>query len=116
MIALALKDLQRERPAYAASKDVSKKPGAEGWWAEVIGRTAVGAGSDPTGTSFYPTRVFRSDVLALTEVEKALPVITSKLVQRFSSREGYELYADTLSTCMFYFLIIAEGKQKMKNL
>ena len=53
-----------------------------------------------------------SDILALTEVKKALPVITSKLVQRFSSREGYELYADTLSTCMSYFLIIAEGKQK----
>ena len=58
MIASALQDLQRERPAYAASKDVSKRPGAEGWWAEVIGRTAVGAGSDPAGTSFYPTRVY----------------------------------------------------------
>ena len=54
----------------------------------------------------------RSDILALTEVTKALPVITSKLIQRFSSREGYELYADTLSTCMSYFLIIAEGKPK----
>jgi len=57
VIALALKDVQRERPAYAASKDVSMKPGAEGWWAEVIRRTAVGAGSDTTGTLFYLTRV-----------------------------------------------------------
>ena len=62
MIAPALKDLQRERPAYTASKDVSKRPGAEGWWAEVIRRTAVGAGSDPTGT-FFPS--YKS-ILALT--------------------------------------------------
>jgi hypothetical protein len=58
MIASALKDVQRERPAYAPSKDMSKRPGADGWWAEVIERTAVGAGSDPTGTFFYPTRVY----------------------------------------------------------
>lgn len=38
-------------------------------------------------------------------VEQALPGMTSKVLRRFSSREGYELYADTLSTRMFYFLI-----------
>jgi len=45
---IALKDVQRERPAYAVRKGVSIGPGAEGWWAEVIRRTAVGTGSDPT--------------------------------------------------------------------
>ena len=104
MIASALKDLQREWPAYSTSKDT--RPGAEGWWAEVIRRTAIGAGSDPTGRSI-PREYAHPNILALTEVKKALPVITSKLMQRFSSREGYELYADTLSTCTFYFLIIA---------
>lgn len=58
MIAPALRDVQRERPAYAASKDVSIGPGAEGWWAEVIGRTAVGAGFDPTSTLYYAIGVY----------------------------------------------------------
>ena len=58
MVASALKDVQRERPAYAASKDVSMRPGAAGWWAEVIQRTAVGAGSDPMSTPFYLIRVY----------------------------------------------------------
>lgn len=36
----ALKQVQIERPAYAS--------GAPEWWGEVIRRTALGAGADPT--------------------------------------------------------------------
>lgn len=36
----ALKQVQVERPAYAS--------GAPDWWGEVIKRTALGAGADPT--------------------------------------------------------------------
>jgi len=36
----ALKQVQIERPAYAS--------GAPDWWGEVIKRTALGAGADPT--------------------------------------------------------------------
>lgn len=35
----ALKQVQTEKPAYES--------GAEGWWGEVIKRTAIGAGADP---------------------------------------------------------------------
>lgn len=35
----ALKQVQTEKPAYES--------GAEGWWGEVITRTAIGAGADP---------------------------------------------------------------------
>jgi hypothetical protein len=72
-IVSALKDVQRERPAYAASKNVHMKPGAEGWWAEVIGRTAVGAGSDPTGMHFYPTRVFLARLSCLDRCTEGPP-------------------------------------------
>lgn len=37
----ALKQVQKEKPAYES--------GAEGWWGEVIKRTAIGAGADPQG-------------------------------------------------------------------
>ena len=36
----ALKQLQTDKPVYQS--------GAEGWWGEVIRRTAIGAGADPT--------------------------------------------------------------------
>lgn len=41
----ALKELQIDKPAYQS--------GADGWWAEVIRRTAVGAGADPSGEQTY---------------------------------------------------------------
>jgi hypothetical protein len=45
----ALKQVQVERPAYAS--------GAPEWWGEVIRRTALGAGADPTRESTF---VYRS--------------------------------------------------------
>ena len=68
--ALALRQVQAERPSYRA--------GAEGWWSEVISRTAVGAGADPQA------------------VERHLGTIVPSLMKRFSSREGYSLFDDTL--------------------
>jgi hypothetical protein len=69
---LALRQLQAERPSYHA--------GVEKWWYEVISRTAVGAGADPQA------------------VERHLSVIVPSLMKRFSSREGYSLFDDTLVT------------------
>ncbi|KAI0958382.1 hypothetical protein AcV7_004217 [Taiwanofungus camphoratus] len=66
----ALGELQAEKPAYQS--------GAQDWWAEVIRRTAVGAGAD------------------LERVDGALGAIVPRLMQRFSSREGYRLHADAL--------------------
>lgn len=43
IMAIALKQLQAEKPAYQGGK------GAEGWWTEVIKRTALGAGGDLQG-------------------------------------------------------------------
>jgi len=69
---LALRQLQAERPSYRA--------GVEKWWCEVISRTAVGAGADPQA------------------VESHLSAIVPSLMKRFSSREGYSLFDDTLVT------------------
>jgi len=52
----------------------------EKWWTEVISRTAVGAGADPQA------------------VERHLGAIVPSLMKRFSSREGYSLFDDTLVT------------------
>ncbi|KAI0305560.1 HAD hydrolase subfamily IA REG-2-like protein [Multifurca ochricompacta] len=69
---LALKQLQVEKPLYSA--------GATGWWSEVIFRTAMGAGADARA------------------VEKHIDTIVPVLMKRFSSREGYRLFDDTLET------------------
>jgi len=69
---LALRQLQAERPSYRA--------GVERWWSEVISRTAIGAGADPQA------------------VERHLGTIVPSLMKRFSSREGYGLFDDTLAT------------------
>ena len=69
---LALRQLQAERPSYRA--------GVEKWWCEVVSRTAVGAGADPQA------------------VERHLSAIVPILMKRFSSREGYSLFDDTLVT------------------
>ncbi|OCH88267.1 HAD hydrolase subfamily IA REG-2-like protein [Obba rivulosa] len=68
----ALKQLQAEKPVYVS--------GAPGWWGEVIKRTALGAGADTEA------------------VDKSLEEIVPRLLQRFSSREGYKLFDDTLPT------------------
>jgi hypothetical protein len=68
----ALGQLQAEKPSYRA--------GAESWWSDVISRTATGAGADAGA------------------VEKHLGSIVSTLMKRFSSREGYRLFDDTLET------------------
>ncbi|PCH43537.1 HAD hydrolase IA REG-2-like protein [Wolfiporia cocos MD-104 SS10] len=68
----ALKQLQVEQPAYQS--------GAEGWWGEVIRRTAVGAGADHNA------------------VGSSLPELTRRLLHRFSSREGYRAFDDALPT------------------
>jgi hypothetical protein len=64
--------LQAEKPSYRA--------GATKWWSEVISRTAIGAGADAEA------------------VEKHLGTIVPTLMKRFSSREGYCLFDDTLPT------------------
>ncbi|KAH8993985.1 HAD-like protein [Lactarius akahatsu] len=69
---LALRQLQAEKPSYRA--------GAERWWNDVISRTAIGAGADAQA------------------VEKHLDSIVPTLMKRFSSREGYRLFGDTLET------------------
>lgn len=68
----ALRQLQAEKPSYRA--------GAESWWSDVISRTATGAGADAGA------------------VERHLSSIVSTLMKRFSSREGYCLFDDTLET------------------
>lgn len=45
----ALKQVQTEKPAYES--------GAEGWWGEVIKRTAIGAGADPQCKWIYVASV-----------------------------------------------------------
>ncbi|KZT65942.1 HAD-superfamily hydrolase [Daedalea quercina L-15889] len=68
----ALRQVQKEKPAYES--------GAEGWWGEVIKRTALGAGADPRA------------------VERSLDEIAPWLLHRFSSREGYKLFDDSIPT------------------
>ncbi|KAH9929308.1 HAD hydrolase subfamily IA REG-2-like protein [Amylocystis lapponica] len=67
---IALKQLQAEKPAYQS--------GAQEWWGEVIRRTAVGAGGDPNA------------------VDKSLAEIVPRLLKRFSSREGYRAFDDSI--------------------
>ncbi|KAH9929613.1 HAD hydrolase subfamily IA REG-2-like protein [Epithele typhae] len=67
-----LKQVQQEQPVY--------RGGADEWWGYVIKRTAVGAGADPTA------------------VNASLGQIIPRLLNRFSSREGYKLFDDTLPT------------------
>jgi len=69
---VAFKQLQTEKPNYES--------GAEGWWGEVIKRTAIGAGADPQA------------------VDKSLHEIVPRLMKRFSSREGYKAFHDSLPT------------------
>ena len=38
-----LKEIQKEKPVYRGNA------GAQGWWSDVIKRTAIGAGAQPQG-------------------------------------------------------------------
>ncbi|KAH7888594.1 HAD-like domain-containing protein [Phlebopus sp. FC_14] len=67
-----LKQIQKDKPVYQGDS------GAQGWWAQVIKGTAIGAGAD------------------LQAVEASLDQIVPKLMERFSSREGYRLFDDSL--------------------
>ncbi|KAG2150473.1 HAD-like domain-containing protein [Suillus clintonianus] len=69
---VALTQVQKDKPAYQGES------GAEGWWSEVIKRTAIGAGANPQA------------------VDSSLPQIVPSLMERFSSREGYKLFHDSL--------------------
>ncbi|KAI0633338.1 HAD hydrolase subfamily IA REG-2-like protein [Trametes polyzona] len=67
---IALKQVQQDQPVY--------RGGAHEWWGDVIRRTAVGAGADPKA------------------VDASLGEIVPRLLKRFSSREGYKLFDDSL--------------------
>ncbi|TCD62797.1 hypothetical protein EIP91_006390 [Steccherinum ochraceum] len=67
---IALKQLQAEQPVY--------KGGANAWWADVVRRTALGAGAD------------------CHAVDRHIGEIVPRLMKRFSSKKGYKLYDDTL--------------------
>ncbi|KAG1737629.1 HAD-like domain-containing protein [Suillus lakei] len=69
---VALTQVQKAKPAYQGDS------GAEGWWSEVIKRTAIGAGANPQA------------------VDSSLPQIVPSLMERFSSRQGYKLFHDSL--------------------
>ncbi|KAG7439995.1 HAD-like protein [Guyanagaster necrorhizus] len=66
----ALAALKKERPAY--------DKGSNGWWSEVIRRTALGAKADSAA------------------LDKSLEDIVHALMHRFSSREGYKAYDDAI--------------------
>lgn len=68
----ALKQVSIERPAY--------RKGVSAWWEEVIRRTAIGAGADAQAVS------------------QSLDEIVPRLIHRFSSKEGYKLFDDTVET------------------
>ncbi|KAG6375460.1 HAD hydrolase subfamily IA REG-2-like protein [Boletus reticuloceps] len=67
-----LSQVQKDKPAYQGQF------GARGWWSEVIKRTAIGAGADPRA------------------VQASLDEIVPRLMDRFSSSEGYKLFDDAL--------------------
>ncbi|GAB1524709.1 hypothetical protein RhiTH_007863 [Rhizoctonia solani] len=77
----ALRQVQRERPAYGDGKTgpVESDP-VRSWWREVISRTALGAGADPQRT------------------EDHLDEAVTELLHIFSSKEGYKLSDGALQT------------------
>jgi hypothetical protein len=87
---LALKALQVERPAYAK--------GAEEWWAEVIQRTALGAGASSDGESVRFLICLLLLIFTCLALAMSLPEIVPTLLHRFSSKEGYAFYDDAVPT------------------
>jgi len=55
--------------------------GSRTWWSEVVRRTALGAGADPK------------------VLDESLPEIVSRLMARFSTKEGYRAFDDAIP-CM----------------
>ncbi|KAJ3844680.1 HAD-like domain-containing protein [Lentinula raphanica] len=91
----ALKALQVEKPAY--------KHGSQNWWAEVIKRTALGAGANP--------RI----------LDTSLEDIVPRLMNRFSSREGYRIFEDAHPTLralhkrQIYTAVISNSDSRMRS-
>lgn len=88
----ALKEVQKEKPAF--------QDGAQGWWKEVIRRTAIGAGADSQGSPSVTQECTseNGDVRHDVAVNHSLGEITTRLIHRFRSREGYKLFDDSLPT------------------
>ncbi|KAG5731291.1 Haloacid dehalogenase-like hydrolase domain-containing protein 3 [Termitomyces sp. T112] len=68
---VAFQSLERENLAY--------DKGSRTWWSEVIKRTALGAGADEKA------------------IDAFLPQIVSRLLDRFSSKEGYRAFDDAIT-------------------
>lgn len=96
MMVKALKQLQTEKPAYHGYN------GAQGWWEEVIKRTAIGAGADSQGSYKHPLFYSRlqSTSTSSSAVNSSLHEIVPRLMARFSSREGYKLFDDSIPVRM----------------
>ena len=95
-MAKALKQLQTEKPAYHGHNS------AQGWWEEVIRRTAIGAGADSQGSYKHPPFYSRLQLTSTSSsvVNSSLHEIVPRLMARFSSREGYKLFDDSLPVRM----------------
>jgi hypothetical protein len=95
-MAKALKQLQTEKPAHHGHN------GAQGWWEEVIRRTAIGAGADSQGSYKHPPFYSRLQSMSTSSsvVNSSLHEIVPRLMARFSSREGYKLFDDSLPVRM----------------
>ena len=82
--------MQLERPVY--------EKGVEGFWGEIIRRTAVGAGAEATGIIGILTLIIRHSLYFLQVVKNSLSEITPRLLKAFGSKEGYRLFDDVLPT------------------
>lgn len=87
--------MQTEKPAYQS--------GPSDWWGEVINRTAIGAGADPQGWSLSTLRIVALRERHGTVVGRFLGQIVPRLLHRFSSKEGYKLFDDSLPCCVYAF-------------
>ncbi|KAJ3988495.1 HAD-like domain-containing protein [Lentinula detonsa] len=91
----ALKTLQIEKPAY--------EQGSQSWWANVIKRTALGAGANPQ------------------VLDASLGDIVPKLMKRFSSKEGYREFEDALPTLralherQIYTAVISNSDSRIRS-
>ena len=89
----ALKQVQQEQPVY--------RGGAQAWWGEVIRRTTTGAGADPKGVfngAYQKANAPELNKQPCTAVDACLEEIVPRLLNRFSSREGYKAFDDSLTT------------------
>ncbi|KAG6842173.1 hypothetical protein C0991_001666 [Blastosporella zonata] len=68
---IAFRSMEREHPVY--------DKGSLAWWSQVIRRTALGAGADEKA------------------LDASLHQIVPRLLDRFSSREGYRAFDDAIS-------------------